>query len=75
VKSNGVGYLRLGGDTLKAAHEHCASWSTASSRSPITIVRDVVRALLAAPVRHYYSLLHIGRVYHDARLPEAMARF
>jgi DNA replication ATP-dependent helicase Dna2 len=47
----------------------------ASRRSPITIVRDVVRAVLAAPVPHYYGLLAIGRVYHRAGLPEGMARF
>ena len=44
-------------------------------RSPITIVRDVVRAHLAAPVAHYYSLLEIARNYHDVNLPSQMAGF
>ena len=39
-------------------------------RSPITIVREVIKGLLAAPVAHYYGLLEIARVYHDlARSP------
>src|SRR5262249_39534425 len=33
-------------------------------RSPVTIVRDVIRAVLAAPVAHYYSLLQVAPVYH-----------
>ncbi len=36
-------------------------------KSPITIVRDVVRAIVAAPVPHYYSLLNIAREYHSTR--------
>ena len=39
----------------------------ATRRSPITIVRDVIRGLLAAPVPHYYGLLEVARVYHDQR--------
>lgn len=34
-------------------------------KSPITIVRDVVRAVVAAPVPHYYSLLNVAREYHS----------
>lgn len=36
-------------------------------RSPITVVRDVIKSLLAAPVAHYYGLLEVARVYHDPR--------
>jgi hypothetical protein len=44
-------------------------------RSAITIVRDVVRALLAAPVPHYYNLLETARSYHSEGVPEDVARF
>lgn len=44
-------------------------------RSPITILRDVIRAMLAAPIPHYYSLLEVARVYHDASLPANVAAF
>ncbi|HYF65892.1 MAG TPA: AAA domain-containing protein, partial [Herpetosiphonaceae bacterium] len=36
------------------------------SMSPVTVVRDVVRAVIAAPVPHYYSLLNVAREYHSA---------
>ena len=39
----------------------------ATRRSPITIVRDVIRTLLAAPIPHYYGLLEVARIYHDPR--------
>jgi hypothetical protein len=48
---------------------------TVVRRSPITIVRDVVRALLAAPIPHYYTLLETARVYHHEELPEGIAEF
>lgn len=32
-------------------------------RSPITIVRDVVKSLVGAPIAHYYSLLELAKVY------------
>ena len=44
-------------------------------QSPITAVRDVVRAVLAAPVPHYYSLLATARSYHPDSLPENMRGF
>jgi DNA replication ATP-dependent helicase/nuclease Dna2 len=44
-------------------------------RSPLTVVRDAVRALLAAPVPHYYTLLEIARRYHTDRLEERFADF
>lgn len=49
--------------------------SQASRDSPITIVSDVVRAVLAAPIPHEYSLLNIARVYHHDELPEHIAEF
>lgn len=47
----------------------------ATRRSPVTVVRDVVRAVLAAPVPHYYSLLQVARAYHRPDLEEQHARF
>lgn len=35
-------------------------------KNPVAIVRNAVRALVAAPVPHYYSLLGLARQYHDA---------
>ena len=46
-----------------------------TQRAPVTIVRNVVRGLVAAPVEHYYSLIELARVYHDERLPANMAQF
>ena len=34
-------------------------------KSPVTVVRDVVRAVVALPVPHYYSLLNVARTYHS----------
>jgi len=34
--------------------------------SPVTVVRDAIRAVVAAPVPHYYSLLNVAREYHSA---------
>lgn len=47
----------------------------ATRRSPLTIVRDVVRSLLAAPIPHYYSLVEVARIYHEANLPANIATF
>lgn len=44
-------------------------------KSPITIVRDVVRGHLATPVAHYYSLLEVARNYHDTNLPAKIGDF
>ncbi len=44
-------------------------------RSPITIVRDVVRAHVAAPIPHHYGLLDVARSYHHANLPAPTADF
>ncbi|QIN77516.1 AAA family ATPase [Rubrobacter marinus] len=44
-------------------------------QSPVTTVRDVVRAVLAAPVPHYYSLLETARCYYPDNLPENMRAF
>ena len=46
-----------------------------SRRSPVTVVKEIVRAVLAAPIPHYYSLFQIARVYHQLGLPEGIARF
>lgn len=34
--------------------------------SPVTIVRDVIKSVVAAPVPHYYSLLNVARSYHSS---------
>lgn len=47
----------------------------ATRRSPLTLVRDVVRAVLAAPIPHYYTLLATARVYHPPDLPAPAAGF
>lgn len=44
-------------------------------RSPLTIVRDVVRAVLAAPVAHSYTLFEIARCYHEESLPAQFHEF
>jgi DNA replication ATP-dependent helicase Dna2 len=44
-------------------------------RSPLTIVRDVVRAVVAAPVAHYYALLPLARTFHSPRLPQHLRDF
>lgn len=36
-------------------------------QNPVTILRDVIRAVVAVPVPHYYSLLNVAREYHSAR--------
>lgn len=36
-------------------------------RTPITVVREVVKSVVAAPVPHYYSLLSVARAYHSTR--------
>lgn len=42
---------------------------------PITVIRDVMRAVIAAPVPHYYSLLSVAREYHSARTQPPYDRF
>jgi hypothetical protein len=44
-------------------------------RKPVTVVRNVIRALLAAPIPHYYSLLQIARVYHHEALQPPVSEF
>ncbi len=44
-------------------------------RSTITVVRDVIRSILAAPMPHYYSLLGLARIYHNPNLPENISQF
>lgn len=43
--------------------------------SPITVVGDVARSVLAAPVPHHYGLLPVARAYHPERTPEGVAAF
>jgi DNA replication ATP-dependent helicase Dna2 len=33
---------------------------------PVTVVREVIRGAVAAPVPHYYSLLNVAREYHSS---------
>lgn len=44
-------------------------------RSHITIVRNVIRSMLAAPIPHYYSLFEVARQYHHPSLPANVAAF
>lgn len=60
---------------LFPSEELLANPNLASRKSPITVVRDVIRSVLAAPVAHYYSLLEIARIYHREGLPDAVASF
>lgn len=46
-----------------------------SRRSPLTVLRDVVRSIVAAPVDHYYSLLELARQYHPAALAPNLGAF
>lgn len=43
--------------------------------SPISILKNSVRSLLAVPVPHYYTLLGTARCYHYAALPENLRNF
>jgi hypothetical protein len=36
-----------------------------SRRSPITVLKDVIQSLLAAPVPYYYTLFTVARVYRE----------
>ena len=47
----------------------------ASKDTPITIVGDVVRSILAAPIPHVYSLLRVAREYHDDSIANPDAAF
>ena len=60
---------------LFPSEELLANPNTVTRRSMITIVRDVVRTLLAAPIPHYYTLLGLARIYHKPTLPEGIAWF
>lgn len=42
-----------------------------SANAPITIVRNVVQALVAAPIPHYYSLLALAREFRPPGKPGA----
>jgi len=47
----------------------------ASKDTPITIVSDVVRSILAAPIPHVYSLLRVAREYHPDSIDNPDAAF
>lgn len=47
----------------------------ASKNTPITIVGDVVRSILAAPIPHVYSLLRVAREYHHESIDNPDAAF
>lgn len=49
---------------LFPTEEVLPNYEQVSQRSPLTVVSDVVRAVLAAPVSHVYSLLPLARAYH-----------
>lgn len=49
--------------------------ATATRACPVTVIRDIIKALVAAPIPHYYSLLAIARAYHRAGLPDNVAAF
>jgi DNA replication ATP-dependent helicase/nuclease Dna2 len=51
------------------------NYAMSTRRSPITIVREVVRTVLAAPIPHYYTLLEVARIYHDPQIPPDIAQF
>ncbi|WP_104203914.1 DEAD/DEAH box helicase [Billgrantia saliphila] len=42
-----------------------------SANAPITIVRNAIQALVAAPIPHYYSLLQLARHYRPTAKPGA----
>jgi hypothetical protein len=44
-------------------------------KSPITVVKEVVRSFVAVPVAHCYTLFTVAREYHDSKLPQQMAEF
>jgi hypothetical protein len=52
-----------------------ANPATSDRLSPVTIVRDIVRALVALPVTHYYSLLNTARSYYPAYITTPEAAF
>lgn len=60
---------------LFPAEELVANARNETSASPITIVQEVVKAVLAAPVPHYYNLFRVARSYHEATLPPGVAAF
>ena len=60
---------------LFPSEELIANARNETSSSPITIVQDVAKAVLAAPVPHYYNLFRVARSYHEATLPSGVAAF
>ncbi len=52
-----------------------ANPATSDRLSPITVVRDIVRALVALPVTHYYSLLNTARAYYPTSVTTPATAF
>ncbi len=55
---------------LFPADELIENASYRSANAPITIVRNAVQALVAAPIPHYYSLLALAREFRPPVKPE-----
>lgn len=55
--------------------EILANPSNETRMSPITLVQDVVKSVLAAPIPHYYNLLEVARNFHLSSLPASIAKF
>ena len=60
---------------LFPAEELLTNPEHASRASAVTIVENVVRASLAAPIPHHYALMGVARVYHPARIENPAAMF
>lgn len=60
---------------LFPSEELLPNYAMITRRSPLTLVREVVRSLLAAPIPYYYSLLEVARIYHQPHLPPNIAQF
>lgn len=71
LSSGDVQYLAW----LFPPEETVANPLIASHLSPITIVNEVVKNIVAAPVPHYYSLLQTARSYYHPSLPGFVANF
>ena len=69
------GYTGEVGFELFPPEEVVPTASLSTRRSPVTVVKEVVRSVLAAPVPHYYSMLEVARCYHEQGLPASIARF
>ena len=60
---------------LFPAEELLPNPTLSTRKSPVTIVRDVARSVLATPVVHYYSLLQVARTYHSSWMADQIAQW